>query len=138
MLANCGRQDVKEPSKIANPKPTALIVDDDAAVCSSLSFFLEVEGFEVRTYSNSSELLGEANFPNHGCLIIDHKLPDIMGLDLLARLRQRGVELPAILITTNPSQSVCARAAAAGVALIEKPLLTEALFQAIRDALKAA
>jgi FixJ family two-component response regulator len=57
------------------------------------------------------------------------------GLDLLAELRRRKVDLPAILITTHPNAAVRDRAARAGVPLIEKPLLNDTLFQGIRTAL---
>jgi FixJ family two-component response regulator len=56
------------------------------------------------------------------------------GLDLLARLRERNVRLPAILITTHPGARIRDRAALAGARLIEKPLLSDTLFQGIRAA----
>jgi len=40
-----------------NTKPAVLIVDDDAAVRSSLKFALEVEGFRVRVYDGAAALL---------------------------------------------------------------------------------
>ena len=113
-----------------------LIVDDDPAVRNSLKFSLEVEGFSVRTYSNGAELLREARIPRHGCLVIDYKLPEMSGLDLLTQLRHRQIALPAILITTHPSAVLQARAAAAGVPLVEKPLLTDALLEGIHTALE--
>jgi two-component system response regulator FixJ len=57
------------------------------------------------------------------------------GLDLLSELRRRKVDLPAILITTHPTSAVRNRAAAAGVHVIEKPLLNDTLFHGIRAAL---
>jgi hypothetical protein len=45
------------------------------------------------------------------------------------------VELPAILVTTNPRTALRNRAAAAGVPIIEKPLLTDALLTTVRKAL---
>ncbi len=115
-----------------------LIVDDDPAVRHSLQFSLEVEGFAVRAYSDAAALLDDSDLPRQGCLVIDYKLPDLSGLDLLSRLRGRDVALPAILITTNPSVSVRNRARSAGVPLVEKPLLNEDLFQCIRNALARA
>lgn len=112
-----------------------LIVDDDPAVRHSLQFSLEVEGFAVRAYSDAAALLDDFDLPQRGCLVIDYKLPDLCGLDLLSKLRGRDVSLPAILITTNPSMSVRNRARSAGVPLVEKPLLNEDLFQCIRNAL---
>ena len=70
------------------------------------------------------------------CYIIDYKLPGMNGLDLLAELRRHDIAAPAILITTNPSPAVRARAAAAATVLVEKPLLGDALFQEIRAALR--
>jgi two-component system response regulator FixJ len=114
---------------------TVLIIDDDPAVRNSLEFALEVEGFAVRAYPAGADLLREAEFPPDGCLVVDYKLPEMNGLDLLVELRKRNIELPAILITTHPSSEVRRRAALAGVMLIEKPLLNDTLFQGIRAAL---
>ena len=53
----------------------------------------------------------------------------ISGLELLTKLRERQVALPAVLVTTRPNVIVRLRAAEAGISIIEKPLLTEELFQ---------
>ena len=112
-----------------------LIIDDDPAVRNSLKFALEVEGFAVRAYPTGADLLSEKDFPANGCLVVDYKLPEMNGLDLLVELRKRKIDLPAILITTHPSSEVRHRAALAGVPLIEKPLLNDTLFQGIRAAI---
>ncbi len=116
---------------------TVLIIDDDPAVRNSLKFALEVEGFTVRAYPAGADLLRESEFPVEGCLVVDLKLPEMNGLDLLVELRKRKIDLPAILITTHPSSEVRRRAALAGVSLIEKPLLSDTLFHGIRAALDA-
>jgi FixJ family two-component response regulator len=114
---------------------TVLIIDDDPAVRNSLKFALEVEGFAVQTYHAGADVLRETDLPADGCLVVDYKLPEMNGLDLLVELRKRKVNLPAILITTHPSTEVRRRAAVAGATLIEKPLLNDTLFQSIRAAL---
>jgi two-component system, LuxR family, response regulator FixJ len=125
-------------SNIATADRTVLIVDDDPAVRGSLQFCLEVEGFVVRAYSCGADLLNDPNMPALGCLVIDYRLPGMNGLDLLAELRRRDVDLPAILVTTHPSALVRTAAAAAGAVLIEKPLLNEALFDGIRAVMHPA
>jgi FixJ family two-component response regulator len=121
-------------TKLVPPRPIVLVLDDDPAVRSSLKFALEVEGFAVRVYPTGSDLLDEQDMPESGCLVTDYHLRGMNGLDLLARLRERKVRLPAILITTDPSAAVRSRAASAGVHLVEKPLLSDALFLGIRAA----
>lgn len=118
--------------------PTILVVDDDQAVRNSLKFSLEAEGFSVRIYPNGVALLNDSKLPSRGCVVIDYKLPGMNGLDLAEELLHRDVKLPVILITTHPTPAVRARAAGAHVPLIEKPLLSEALFQSIREALDEA
>jgi len=123
-------------SNIAPVGNTVLIVDDDPAVRSSLQFRLEIEGFPVRAYACASDLLNDLNIPEYGCLVIDYRLPGMNGLDLLSELRRRKITFPAILVTTHPSSAVRAQTAAAGAVLIEKPLLSEALFDGIRAVLR--
>ena len=108
------------------------IVDDDAAVCGSLKFTFELDGFDVRTYAGFQELMA-ADLPRHGCMIVDYNLPEINGLELLRELDRRNVHLPSFLITSNPSPNVRQRADAQGVAIIEKPLLGNQLSEAVRD-----
>jgi two-component system, LuxR family, response regulator FixJ len=122
-------------SDIAQAGPVILIVDDDPAVRNSLQFSLEIEGFIVRAYANANELLSDPALPNRGCVVVDQKMPGMTGLDLVASLRARHVLLPAILITSNPTAMVRGRAADAGVPVVEKPLLGDALSRQIREAL---
>jgi FixJ family two-component response regulator len=117
------------------PHATVLLVDDDPAVRSSLAFALQVEGFDVRAYASGSELLADPDLPRHGCLIVDHRMPEMTGLEVVESLRERQISLPAILITTDPTAGLRREAARAGIALIEKPLLGDTLFQGIRAAL---
>jgi two-component system, LuxR family, response regulator FixJ len=122
-------------SAVMAPAPIILVIDDDSAIRNSLRFLLEIEGFEVRLYPTGRDLLAEEDLPSFGCLVVDYKLPDMNGLELLASLRHGDVKLGAVLITTNPPSALRERAALAGVPVVEKPLLSEALMQGVRAAL---
>jgi two-component system response regulator FixJ len=125
---------VKQSHTVPPAKQIILVIDDDPAVCSSLKFSLELQGFVVRTYLDAYELLNEADLPSESCLLIDYHMPVMNGLELLARLRDRGVSTPAILITSHPNRNLHERVVAAGVPLIEKPFLRNVLMDHIRDA----
>jgi len=117
--------------QIAPTKPVIVVVDDDFAVRNSLAFALTEEGFIVRTYCSAERLLDGEFLSDARCLVIDQKLPGMNGLGLVDELRRRDVSVPVILITTAPTAQIRRAAAAAGVAIVEKPLIGDALFHEI-------
>ena len=126
---------VTAPSTPPDPRPAVFLVDDDPAVAHAVQFSFDLEGLDVRSFRDAESLLASGDLPKKGCLILDYHLPGVDGLGLLEQLRAKDVHLPAVLITTNPRTHLRARAAAAGVPIIEKPLLTDALLTAVRSAL---
>ncbi len=113
-------------------KPTRLLlVDDDRAVRTALKFALEIEGYAVDTYADAESLAARPDMPLGGCMVVDYQLPGMNGLDLVEILRRRAVSLPALLITTNPTRRVRRRAKEAGVDIVEKPLLSSSLSDAV-------
>jgi FixJ family two-component response regulator len=114
-----------------------VIVDDDMAVRNSLEFSLELEGLTVHSYANAAEVLADEGLAPCDCLVVDQKLPGMSGLDLIGKLRERQVAAPAILITSNPGLELRQRAKRAGVPIVEKPLLGNALLEMIRTVVDA-
>ena len=113
-----------------------LVVDDDAAVRSSLKFALEIEGLKVRLYHSAAALLAEAALPPYGCLVVDYRMPAMDGLELIETLRARNVAMPAILITGRANKLLRSRAARSGIRLVlEKPLSDSTLLDSIRSSL---
>jgi two-component system response regulator FixJ len=105
-------------------KPVA-IVDDDVDVLDSLRFFLEIAGYPVSVYSSGEAYLEDR--PRFvACLVLDHHMPRMTGLELAARLRADGIATPMLLITGSPSPAIVSRAKELGVEqVLEKPV-TEA------------
>src|SRR5450755_687081 len=132
----------KNPRVFAMPpsaKPTVYVVDDDADVLGSLRFLLETDGFDVRTFRNGASLLNAVRPTGVDCFVIDYKMPDMNGIDLAGRLRNRDIAAPVILITGYPDENIAARAATAGVRhVLLKPLLDESLVTRIRGAIQEA
>ena len=115
-------------------KRIVLVVDDDAAVRNSHKFSLELEGFEVRAYSGPIDLLNDDNLPASSCLVVNYQMPAMNGLELVARLRDRQLSMPAILVTGHSNDSLRKRAAAVGVSIVEKPFLGARLVESIHRA----
>jgi len=121
-------------SQLAVQSPVVVVVDDDPAVCNSLKFSLELEGFTVRTYRSGTELLQDGDAVGCDCFVIDQRMPGMSGMDLIARLREREIATPAILIISQPSEALNRRAAKAAVPIVEKPFLSNMLIDRIREA----
>jgi FixJ family two-component response regulator len=121
---------------LSAPPGWVLIVDDDAAVRDALKFALEQEGLEVRLYPGGEELLAEPDLPSRGCLVIGYTMAGMNGIDLIRRLRERQVELPAILIVAKATGVIRAQATRAGFRrVLEKPLEDGSLVDSIQTAL---
>lgn len=119
------------------PQHVVAIVDGDMAVCSALKFALEVEGFLVQTYCTGDDLLASGDVDACDCYVVDQGLSGMSGMALIAELRKRRVDSPSVLITSDPSPTLRARACAAGIPVIEKPLLDNWLVEKIREACRA-
>lgn len=79
-----------------------LLVDDDAMVRSWVRMALEGSGFRVVAEAESgSEVDALLERWPVGLLLVDYRLPDGTGTELVRTLRLRGVEIPAILMTAN-------------------------------------
>jgi len=116
-------------------RPLIVVVDDDPAVRGSLTFSLELDGFDVEAFESGEALLMHQLPDRPTCLVLDQKLPGITGLEALDELRAQRNDSPAILITSHPPRAVIEAAEKAGVPIVEKPLLGDTLVHDIHRAL---
>jgi len=118
---------------------TVDIVDDDSDVLGSLRFLLETEGFRVRTFSSASEVLAQLPSASPDCIVIDYKMDDMNGLDLVRHLHARGSAPPVVLITGYPDETIPARAALVGIRhVVLKPHVEDSLVMHVRSAVAEA
>jgi two-component system, LuxR family, response regulator FixJ len=118
--------------------PLIVVIDDDPDVCNSLRFSLELEGFAVRVYRSGAEFLASDSLSDCKCFVIDQRMPGMNGMQVISELRGRNISAPAILIISQPNRVLSARAAEAHVPIIEKPLLSNALVEKIREVCASA
>ncbi|WP_029934800.1 response regulator FixJ [Sphingomonas sp. UNC305MFCol5.2] len=117
-------------------EPVVHVVDDDEGVRSSLSFLLGCSEIATRTYETAVEFLKAVPTMEHGCIITDVRMPQMSGLELVARLKSMGVADPVIVVTGHADVPMAIQALHAGVSdFIEKPFSDEAILIAVRTAL---
>jgi signal transduction histidine kinase len=87
-------------SAAAAPKAgrRVLVVDDNTDAAESIAVFLRLEGHEVRTVADGTQALAIAPVFAPHVAVLDIGLPGMSGYELARRLRQDGLEAPALLI----------------------------------------
>jgi two-component system response regulator FixJ len=116
--------------------PVVHVIDDDGAARDALRFLLSAANFTLHTYESAKAFLDAIPTAGAGCVITDVKMPEITGLELLRRLKGRGIDSPVIVITGQADVPVAIEAIKSGaVDFIEKPYDSEALLGAVRIAL---
>lgn len=116
------------------PGSRVLVVEDNAAIRSSLTLFLEREGFDVvavAEFARAQELIEKELFDT---LITDLDLPGGTGLDLLVTARQFRPRMRSILMTGYGCSAVRKQASQLGLAAyLEKPFGPAELLSALGD-----
>lgn len=119
-------------------EPAVHLIDDDEAVRAAVGFVLEMNDLPARTYPSAEAFLEIADRLPGGCVVTDVRMPGMSGLDLVRRLKERGVNLPVVVITGHGDVPLAVEAMRAGVIdFLEKPFDDEALVKSIRMALDA-
>ncbi len=115
---------------------TIYIVDDDCAMLESLTYLLQAEGFSVEQCRSGQQLLAKTLWSRPACMVIDLRLADIDGLELRRKLRDRGIDIPTIIISGRAEIPDAVRAVKDGVLdFLTKPFDDAELIQRIRQAI---
>ena len=92
-----------EPPLAGGTNPVrVLIVEDDEDYREIVGDELSWHGFAVRSFADGNSLLGSLNsIAEADIIVLDWRLPDISGIDLLPELRRHGVNLPVVFLTSH-------------------------------------
>jgi len=119
--------------------PCIMAVDDDPNALFGLTQILTEEGFKVITAANGKEALKTLKANSIDIVITDEKMPDVSGLELLAKIKALDPDLPVILLTAFGSVPLAVEALKRGAYyFFEKPIFNnlEQFITIIRQALK--
>lgn len=111
------------------------IVDDEESMRRSMSFALKTSGYSVTTWPSGAAFLKEVRHADHGCILLDIRMPEVDGLQVQQLLAERGVTMPIVIMTGHGDIGIAVRAMKAGaVDFLEKPFEKAALITAIESA----
>lgn len=126
----------------SRPLPTSLaipivfVIDDDISVRESVETLISSARMRCETFPSAQEFLTHPRVFVPSCLVLDVNLPDLNGLDLQRRLRDR-IDMPIIFITGYGDVPMTVQAMKAGaIEFLTKPFSSDVLLGAIRSALR--
>lgn len=90
-------------SRQADSPGRVLVVDDDAGLRAMLTELLAAEGYLVDEAADGQNGLHLALTRAYQVMVLDRGLPALDGLDLLAKLRRQGVDVPVLILTARGS-----------------------------------
>jgi DNA-binding response OmpR family regulator len=115
-----------------------LVVDDDQSILKSTKSILQREGYVVETAETGKEALDKMLENHYDIVLLDVKLPDIEGTDILLQMKNPGDTIK-IIITGFSSDELGKKAADYGADdFLAKPIRPEELLATIRERLTTA
>ena len=124
---------------MADTRPLIAIVDDEHSVRVALHRLCSAYGMGTCTFASAEELLAALEDRRPDCLVLDAHMPGIGGLAVQTSLRERGIDIPAVIITGRDDHELRTRFIAGGAfGYLCKPIDADALIGAIQHAIAAA
>ncbi len=119
-------------------KKRVLIVDDDEVVRNNFKAILELEGYIADTAVTGKEALDKSNASFYNLALIDIRLPDMEGTQLLTAIRDTDPKMVKIIVTGYPSQDNAIEAVNKGAdGYVIKPIMdTDEFLKKIKEHLR--
>ncbi len=116
---------------------TILVVDDDKSILRTFTRILQKNGYEIDSAETGKEAIGKADTKQYDLALVDIRLPDMDGTDLLAKMKKPLQHTIKIMITGFPSLESGVKALDEGAdAYLVKPVKPEELLMLIEEKLK--
>ena len=114
-----------------------LVIDDDATVRRSLEVALKKNGYDVAVAENGQEAIKKSKAKLYNLALVDLRLPDMDGIELLTSMREAAPKMVKIIITGYPSQENAIEAVNRGAdGYMVKPYTMEELLLKIKEQLQ--
>ena len=120
-------------------RASVLVVDDEPAIRDSLRMILEYEGYRVEEAASGSEALTRVADRPPEAVLLDIKMPEMDGLAVLTAFRERGYDMPVLIITGHGDVATAVEATRLGAYdFFEKPLQRERVLLSLANAVAQA
>jgi len=114
-----------------------LVVDDEESIRIATAAILEEEGYIVDTASTGKEAIEKSNANYYNAALIDYRLPDMEGTNLLTQLKDTTPGMRKIMITGYPSlQNAVTAVNKRADAFLMKPVSMETLLKTLHELLR--
>jgi len=111
-----------------------LVIDDEAIVRTSCERTLAPEGYEVRVAPGGEEGLALLEQESFSLVLLDLKMPDIDGIDVLNTIKKKWPETKVVMITGYSTVDTAVQALRMGAFnFIEKPFTPDTLITAVKE-----
>lgn len=117
-------------------EPRIHIVDDDKAIRDSISLLMQAENIPAQTYESAEDFLYKKGYSELGCLLLDIRMPDMNGMELLELLKKQDISIPVIFMTGHGDVMMAVKAMKLGATdFIEKPFSNDDLVKIVNNCL---
>lgn len=118
---------------MSNPSRHVYVVDDDSSLRRSLQFALTASGYEPRPFVSGSDFLEELPQLSAGCVLLDIRMPEMSGFQVLSAMQTSGRRFPVIVMTGHGDIPTAVEAMKLGADdFLEKPFAEDALLTSLR------
>ena len=122
---------------MAEPKKNILVVDDDKSILRTFTRILQKSGYEIDVAETGREAVDKAENQHYDLVLVDIRLPDMDGTDLLAKLKKQLQNTVKIMITGFPSLETGVKALDEGAdAYLVKPVKPQELLLLLEEKLR--
>jgi FixJ family two-component response regulator len=113
-----------------------MVVDDDSGVRNAMRSLLKSVGLDSQLFASAQEFLAAWQPAQHGCLVLDIRMPGMSGLELQQQLNLRGAVIPVIFMTGHGDVPMAVEAMQHGAFdFLQKPFRDQDLLDRIQRAL---
>ncbi|HPK66657.1 MAG TPA: response regulator, partial [Thermoanaerobaculia bacterium] len=120
-------------------RASVLVVDDEKAIRDSLRMILEFEDYRVDEAADGDAALRRVAERQPDAVLLDIKMPGLDGLAVLRMLRERGHDVPVLMITGHGDVQTAVEATRQGAFdFLEKPLARDRVLLSLRNAVESS